>query len=337
MNRFNCMDAPIEINGLLSDYKKGKFYKLNECMFDKVSETITRLGQRSTGGRIRFRTDAKSFSVKVVLQTLSVDRNFTLLGSAGCPVIAGLGDGCTYLGCVNPYNYEDKTNEATFELKGDQVEDITIYFPRNEKVEDVEIILEDGARMLPPTPFDYENPIIFYGSSITEGCTAVHSANSYVAVTSRWLNADYVNLGFSGAAKGEPVLAEYIKSLPMAAFVMDYDHNAPSKEHLEATHENFFKIIREAHPTLPILILSRPDFDSHKEENAKRRDIVKRTYLNALAKGDQHVEFIDGETFFGERGRFACTIDGCHPSDVGMMRMAEKVYPVLYEMLKKNS
>jgi lysophospholipase L1-like esterase len=134
-------------------------------------------------------------------------------------------------------------------------------------------------------------------------------------------------------------MAEYISGLDMKAFVLDYDHNAPSVEHLQETHYPFYEIIRKAQPDLPILMLSKPDFDGRYTEygfemNRKRRAVIEETLRRALENGDQKIRFIDGETFFGDSDRDSCTVDGCHPNDLGFFRMAEKVIPVLKEMLK---
>ena len=77
---------------------------------------------------------------------------------------------------------------------------------------------------------------------------------------------------------------------------------------------------------------SRPDFDRDPEDSAKRREVIQMTYERAKAAGDRHVYFIDGERLFGTENREACTVDGCHPNDLGFMRMAEN-YPVLHSIL----
>ena len=97
----------------------------------------------------------------------------------------------------------------------------------------------------------------------------------------------------------EKNMAEYIASLAMSAFVMDYDHNAYDPPHLEKTHEVFFKTIRTAHPDLPILIISRPDYDRDPALAEACFSIIKRTYDHAIASGDKHVRLIDGRTLFG--------------------------------------
>ena len=73
------------------------------------------------------------------------------------------------------------------------------------------------------------------------------------------MNVDFVNLGFSGSAKGEDEMMEYIASLDMSVFVYDYDYNAPSVEYLKNTHEKMFKKIREKNPDLPMMMKVRSE------------------------------------------------------------------------------
>lgn len=329
MKTYNYKDAPIKIYG-------AKLNKNNRLvrMDDEVAKTVSDYtGVRifaGAGVRIRFKTDSKSIRLKAKVESNGVDWAIPLSGSCGIDVF----EENERITIVNPINYGVLEFESTFE-KSNKMSNITLMMPRNEPIVDLEISIDDGARMLECDPYKYEKPIVFYGSSITEGGAASTVGKCYTALVTRWLDSDYINLGVSGNAKGEANMASYIKNLDMSIFVMDYDHNAPTPEHLSATHEPFFKIIREANPSLPIVMMSRPDFDNGKEENIKRREIIRRTYENALASGDKNVYFIDGESFFGDSERSLCTIEGCHPTDLGFMRMAEKVYPVLKSILEK--
>ena len=45
--------------------------------------------------------------------------------------------------------------------------------------------------------------------------------------------------------------------------------------------------------------------------------------------------FINGDEFFGDTDRFACTVDCLHPNDVGHRRMAKVIEPVLSKILKE--
>ena len=143
---------------------------------------------------------------------------------------------------------------------------------------------------------------------------------------------DLVNLGFSGSAKGEPLMAETIAKMEMSAFVLDYDHNAPNPEHLQATHENFFKVIRAAQPELPIIMITKPA-PVPLRSTPVRKEIIRTTYQNAVAAGDRNVWFIDGEALLGTEDRDACTVDGTHPNDIGNLRMADGIEPILRQAL----
>jgi len=333
MKQYRCTEAPIQIHGLYKPYLPKRFWRLPEELFPLVNEGVASRARSPVGGRVRFRTDSPKVTVRTLLRTNDVDWAIPLTGTAGSEVYIGSGRNIRYAGIVAPRSYEERTASLTFE-KERRLEDITIYLPRNVELEDVLIELEDDAVLEAPRPYTIERPIVFYGSSITEGGCATRPANAYTALLGRWLDADTINLGFSGSAKGEPAMAEYIAGLEMSALVLDYDHNAPTVEHLEQTHEPFFRIIREKQPALPILMLTKPDFDLHPEDAARRREVVRRTYEHARATGDQNVWFIDGETFFGREDREACTIEGCHPNDLGFMRMAQTICPVLKEMLR---
>ena len=179
----------------------------------------------------------------------------------------------------------------------------------------------------------FRKPVVFYGSSITQGGCAGKVGSCYSTILARRLDAAQINLGFSGNAKGEEVMAHYIAGLEMSAFIFDYDHNAPNVDHLRRTHEPFFRIVRQAQPQLPIVLVSKPDFDGYPDENRERRNVILQTYANAVAAGDRHVYFVDGETLFGRGDRDMCAVDGCHPTSLGFLRMADRLEPVLRRAL----
>ena len=330
MKTYNFKDAPIKIHGAIIN-KNGRLVRMDDEVAKTVNEYTGVRVFSGAGARVRFKTDSKSIKIRATVANNGIDWAIPLSGSCGIDVF----EESTRIGLVNAKNYGILEFEDTLK-KSDAVSNITLMLPRNEPILDLEISIDDGAQMLEADPYKYEKPIVFYGSSITEGGCSSTVSKCYTALVTRWLDSDYINLGVSGNARGEENMANYIKRLDMSIFVMDYDHNAPTPEHLEKTHEPFFKIIREAHPTLPIVMMSKPDFDNGIEENKIRRDIIKRTYENALANGDKNVYFIDGESFFGDTDRSICTVEGCHPTDLGFMRMAEVVYPVLKAILENK-
>lgn len=333
MKSYNYKDAPIQIHGATLN-KDGYLIRMDEEVAKTVNEYTAIRIYSGAGVRVRFKTDSENITIKAKVKSNTVDWAIPLSGSCGIDVMIGCGREQKRLGILNATDYGVLELEKTFK-KSKNMDTVSLLMPRNEPVEDIEILIDENAQMLPPDPYKHEKPIVFYGSSITEGGAASSVSKSYVSIVTRWLDTEYLNLGISGNAKGEKTMAEYIKNLDMSIFVMDYDHNAPTPEHLEATHEPFFKIIREANPTLPIVMMSKPDFDDDVENNTLRREIIRKTHENALSCGDKNVYFIDGEAYFGDEERSICTVEGCHPTDLGFMRMAKVIYPVLKSILEK--
>ena len=337
MKIYHITDAPLRIYGLaVADRENRRYWKLPPEVLERFPQ-YEFLGRRCAGGRVRFCTDSESLLVRMTLAETKEDLNIPLSGSAGADLYLGRGKASRFLGYVTPtvHVMHEITEEKKFQMTG-SMETVTINLPRNDHLLSMEIGIEDGAVMTDAPEYDICRPIVFYGSSITEGGCASRPGNAYTSIVSRWLDADYRNMGFSGGARGEAEFAEYLAGRrDMSLFVMDYDHNAPDLEFLQKTHEPFFHIVRKANPELPIVILSRPDTDKFPEDSCRRRDIIRQTYRNALEAGDRKVWFVDGGTFFGAEGREECTVDGTHPNALGFMRMAQTLYPLLGGILGK--
>jgi hypothetical protein len=96
-----------------------------------------------------------------------------------------------------------------------------------------------------------------------------------------------------------------------------------------------FQTVRSAHPELPILILSRPKYRPNAEEK-QRLQIIKKTYMDAVAAGDQNVYFIDGKTLM-KYAKDNGTLEGCHPNDLGFYSMARVILQKLKPLLERDS
>ena len=211
--------------------------------------------------------------------------------------------------------------------------DYVINFPLYNDVDLLYIGVKEGSDFEEPCGYANEKPVVFYGSSITQGGCASRPGNCYQNFLSRKLNMDYINLGFSGSGKAEDIMIDYLASLDMSVFVSDYDYNAPNADHLRNTHYKMYKKIREKHPNIPYIILTKPDYHYYNSED-ERRSVIIETYTKALAEGDKNVYFVDGSMLFADDEWQACTVDGCHPNDLGFYRFAKTLYPTLKIALK---
>lgn len=236
-------------------------------------------------------------------------------------------EGVRHVKSFIPTMDSEKGIEISVDLGSKEPRNILMHFPLYQRVDSLQIGIDKQAS-LEASQFGYlfDKPIVYYGSSITQGGCASTPGNAYPSIISRTINCDHVNLGFSGSCQAEEPIAHYIASLSMQAFVYDYDHNAPDVEYLKSTHERLFFILREKQPHLPVLFLSRPDFGKGTvEENIVRREVIHTTYKNARRQGDKNVYFLDGETLFRGFNEASCTVDGSHPTDLGFTRMGEKI------------
>lgn len=323
-------NSVIQVHGIPFFKQHGKYVRISDELFEKMPN-LSFLGKLVTGARLRFRTNSQTIKVSF---SIAKPHCPSYLADFSAVVFYGKGTDSEYAG----HTQVEITDEGSITVgefkKNADMQDVTIFFPKYAMVSGYGVEIEEGAVIEAPTPYKYNKPILFYGSSITQGGTASICSNAYTAMLSRWLDFDYYNMGFAGNAKGEIIMADYLNTIDFAAFVLDYDHNAGYSE-LRETHEPFFKRIREAHPDVPILMMSRPNTDEAPEGAADRRDIILNTLNNAKAAGDDKVYFINGETFFGKEHRMECTVDKVHPNDLGHYRMATTIEPVLKEILEK--
>lgn len=322
---YNALSASFELCGLI--YENGYFRRMPEEFSQPVSRNVHHLSRNTAGGRLRFRTDSSCVVIHAKMPHIGKMSHFALCGSAGFDLYVG---NEYHKSSLPPFNITDGY-QGVIELGEPTMRDITLHFPLYSDVSELYIGLDDTACLSQPEPYPSNKKLVFYGSSITQGGCASRPGTAYPTLVARHFNSDFINLGFTGNAKGEPSMAEYIKTLPMSAFIYDYDHNAPNVEHLQNTHENMFKIIREANPDLPIIMLSRPKYFPTEEECA-RLDIIRKTYENARSNGDENVYLIDGKTlmqFCQNEG----TVDGCHPTDLGFFSMAKTLIALLETIL----
>ena len=326
----NAACEPFTIHGLYNPDACTPFTRMPVPVAKAASVSVAFLNTNTAGGRVRFITDSPYIAIRAKYPATSPGSNMTLLNSSGFDLYADIDAKSTYIRAfMPPLGMEDGYSCVVDALPGGELVSYTINFPTYNAVDSLEIGLAQTCTIEKSKCYKYDLPVVYYGSSITQGGCASHPGNTYQAIISRELDCDYVNLGFSGSARAEACVCEYMASLDMSVFVCDYDHNAPDTEHLLKTHRQLYDTIRLRHMNTPYIIVTKPDFENGAQENAKRREIIHKTYEYALAYGDKNVYFVDGETLFGTQLRDACTVDGCHPNDLGFARMSAVIGPVV--------
>lgn len=333
----NALEEPFALEGLPWREPGGPIFRIpKELRGVKGLGGVNYHGKQSSGAVVRFKTNSKNIYIRSMLKDGLEMPHMPKTGSSGFDFFMELPDGKdshlkVVRATIDNVNRKTPVDQKIASFPDKSMRDFALWLPLYGSVETLEIGIDKDAKVLPPRPHKIEKPIVFYGSSITQGACASRTGNAYTTMLCRAVDAEQINLGFSGSAKGEPSMAKAIASLDMSVFVYDYDFNAPDAKHLAKTHEPFFLEIRKAHPNLPVIMLSRC---SHRQDS--RRDIVKRTYENALKRGDKNVYFIDGMEFFGGEEDVYATVDNTHPNDLGFYLMFKRILPVLKKALETN-
>lgn len=304
---------------------------------EKISVGVAGQSGYGAGVRLLFSTDSPDVSLRVEYADGAVP---TVCNHCFCYGfdLYKWNDAGKYVFC-SAFRPADKFDYKSAEYKKGSYSDgkmshYVLNMPHFAGVKKLDIGIDKGYHINPGMKYRNHKPIVFYGSSITHGGAAGRPGNTYENFISQKYNLDYVNLGFAGNAKGERKMAEYISGLDMCMFVCDYDHNAPDVAHLENTHFKFYETIRQTHPDIPYIMISKPDFFTNPKSNAERRSVIIKSYEKAKSNGDKNVYFIDGETLFDGEFYESCTSDGCHPNDLGFYRMSCKIGDVIAEILE---
>lgn len=316
---YDANSEPFKIYGV--SMQGGKFRRLPESVAKSVSDGVYALHANTAGGRVRFRTDSTRIAIHAKMENVAKFPHCAITGTCGFDLYVKDETGDNYRGTFPPPLDLTDGYEGMVGFDMAKMREITINMPTYSDVTELYIGLLEDANLEAPTPYKTEQPIVYYGSSITQGGCAIRPGITYQSYIARRFDWDYINLGFSGSAKAEEEMVEYICGLDMKVFVYDYDHNAPTPEYLAETHEKMYKAVRAAKPDTPIIMMNRPKFTLNNDDK-RRLAVVEQTYNNAIAAGDKNLYFIRGTElmkYAGDEG----TVDNCHPNDLGFASMAK--------------
>ena len=334
-NTYDIPSKEFALYGVYFEERANCFVRMDTKIAERVSEGVDYLCRHTAGGRLCFTTDSSFIRIAVEYKEFTEMSHMPVTGSSGFSLFELTEKGEKYIANFAPVHQTDKTGFATGVQLGDGgMRNYVMYFPLYNRVDRLSVALDGGSTVQPYNPYRDVAPILYYGSSITQGGCASRPDHAYQTLIAKRNNIDFINLGFSGNAKGEKEMAAYLGGVDCSLFVCDYDHNAPTADYLKATHYPLYEAYRKARPDTPILFLSRPDIHRY-ADGEEREKIVRSTYLRAKRQGDKNVYFLSGKSFYGNNPFWAFAVDGCHPTDYGFAMMAKKIYQKMVSIDKK--
>ena len=240
-----------------------------------------------------------------------------------------------------PYPQEVIFEREFFSGASKKMREFTIYLPPYNGLDRLEIGLSTNARIEKPSPHILKKPVVFYGTSITQGGCIHTPGSDYPSLVGRALNLDIVNLGFSGNGTGEPEMAKLVSEIDASAFVLDYVANA-GLEGTKKTLPSFYKTLRAKHPKTPIILITLFPFDrttfvpQERVGHEQMRDAIIHFYSKMRQKGDLNIHFVDGNSLVPYGSQLAHADGNVHLTNVGFSMMAKALAPALDYILLSN-
>jgi lysophospholipase L1-like esterase len=309
------------------------YNRLTENLKDKVRKPVWRLSKNSAGLSISFMSNSPNITVRYKVKGEHAFPHMPATGVSGVDLYAKNTDGkwlwnkgtCTFRDTIT-YTYKQLPITEGYHKKGREYK---LYLPLYNEVEWLEIGVTQDA-IFTPVPIRKEKPIVVYGTSIVQGACASRSGMAWTSILERNMDRQIINLGFSGNARLEHELINYIKEIDAKLYILDCLPNLVPATNItpeQAYHRiiESVKELRKKQPTTPILLTEHAGY-SDGETNKTRKQIYKM--LNDTLQGAFKQLKTDGveNIHLLTKDEIALGIDsyvdGTHPNDYGMIQYA---------------
>ncbi|EHQ62849.1 hypothetical protein PDENDC454_08115 [Paenibacillus dendritiformis C454] len=335
-------EKPFRLSGFSWFEQERLFRRLPLHSRHPIPPVVDVLANHTAGGQLAFQTRSGQLAIRVQLANKADLYHMPATGQCGFDLYLGKpGEQVFYR--TSQYDHTQDYFEAMlYDFPAAEMRHVTLNFPLYQGVKALAIGVDSEAAIEAPLPYRNDRKVIIYGTSITQGACASRPGMAYTNILSRRIPLEIMNLGFSGSGCGEPEMAHIITEIDNPAMlVLDYEANAINPDLLKQTLPEFIRIYRAAYPVVPILVISKMEFASEsfvpdmRTLRLEMGRIQRETVEKLRQQGDSHLHFYDGSTLLGtDETRFECTVDGVHPTDLGFMRMADKLTPVFKQLLQ---
>jgi lysophospholipase L1-like esterase len=182
-----------------------------------------------------------------------------------------------------------------------------------------------------------------YGSSITQGASALSHYNGYIQQTARRLEADALNLGLSGSCFCEKELADHIAERTdwdIAFFELGVNMRGvvPVDEFARRVAYLLDGVIKQ-HPDKPVFMTTiYPNRATYFKQEGHSLTEYERQYNEILrnyasGKRHPHLHLLEGGDIMTDFT--SLTTDLIHPSDYGHMLMGEKLSSLMRPVVER--
>ena len=284
-------------------------------------------GSQATGLALRFKTDSQQVRLRCTMKRVKGDSS-SVDGTSAFDVYG-------WDEARKTWRFERVKNElrgenevyCTIRRKWTKDQPCLVYLPFRGEISKCEIGVEPGksvVRIEPP-----KKRVVHYGTSLVHGGCVSRGGMLFTAIYGRLCDVEVVNLGFSGAAHMQSVMAEFQSDVPADLYIVDPVLNNWAKD-VRKKLGPYVKIIREKRPQVPILVCEPAS--TYEKEN-ERSIATKEVFDELVKEGVENIYLIKTQELMCDDSEG--TVDGLHPNDYGAMQMGRAFAKKINEILNK--
>ena len=331
----------LDVEGRAFADTKSPFDRLPARAEALVRKDVWNLSRHSAGICVRFITDAPAIHAKWTLTSANLAMpHMPATGVSGLDLYMKTPEGkWHWLANGRPTAQTNTTELASGYDAGPH--EFLLYLPLYNGVSAVSLGLPKNHSLHrgAPYPADKAKPIVFYGTSITQGGCASRPGMVHTAILGRRLGYPVVNLGFSGNGRMETDVGKLMAEIDASVYVIDCLPNMDAAQVTERT-EPLVKLLRAAHPSTPILLVEdrtyshAPLVSSARKRHDASRNALWTAYRKMVEEGVGGLHYLPGERLLAPDGEG--TVDSSHPTDLGFVQHADAFEGVLRPLLLRQ-
>jgi len=326
----------IEGTAVEDSLKESPYDRLPASYKDKVREPVWELSKASAGITVRFHSNSTSINLKwTVLNDFDMP-HMAATGIKGIDLYTKYNNKWRYVttagAIVGLKTYQNKSipkdSISEFELIKNmtpEFREYKLFLPLYDGVTKLEVGIDPTASIEKASP-NPAKPIVFYGTSITQGGCASRPGMAHTNIISRELDVECINYGFSGNGRMETPIVELISEIDARFYVIECLQNMDSDQ-VKQRVRPLVDIIRKKHPFTPIVLVENMMYkmafldQTIESELIQENTVLKNEFDKILKSGDQNVFYIKDiqDNLMDNEG----TVDGVHLTDLGFLRYAD--------------
>ena len=313
----------IEGTVIADSLKESPYDRLPISYKEKVREPVWDLSKASAGITVRFHSNSTSIALKWSLLNDFQMNHMASTGIKGVDLYTKFKGQWRYVTTARP---TDTINEQKL-IKNmtPEFREYKLFLPLYDGVTKLEVGIDSIASIKKATPATLK-PIVFYGTSITQGGCASRPGMAHTNIISRKLDVDCINYGFSGNGRMETPIVELISEIGARFYVIECLQNMDSHQVKERVRP-LVDMIRNKQPFTPIVLVENMMYKAAfldqtiETELIQENTVLKNEYDKIIKSGTPNIFYIkdNQDLLLDNEG----TVDGVHLTDLGFLRYAD--------------